>query len=103
MGGVPQRRGPLHERCVDLFERPDGTFGFEEFRRDFEDQGRWTAISYYSGKTYPTRNGDSARVICVDASGLFPVVALIEDKHPRMYAADGWCLPRAIPATSPDG
>ena len=46
---------PFHERCVDLFERPDGTFGFEEFRRDFEDQGRWTAVSYYSGKTYPTR------------------------------------------------
>src|SRR5208283_2733054 len=23
-----------HNRCVDLFERPEGTFGFEEFRRD---------------------------------------------------------------------
>ena len=45
----------FHERCVDLFERPDGTFGFEEFRRDFEDQGRWTAVQYYSGKRYPSR------------------------------------------------
>ena len=44
-----------HERCVDLFERPDGTFGFEEFRRDFEDQGRWTAVQYYSGKSYASR------------------------------------------------
>ena len=26
-------------RCVDLFRRPDGTFGYEEFRRDPEDQG----------------------------------------------------------------
>jgi hypothetical protein len=43
-----------HERCVDLFERPDGTFGFEEFRRDIEDQGRWTATAYYSGKGYPS-------------------------------------------------
>jgi hypothetical protein len=43
------------ERCVDLFERPDGTFGFEEFRRDFEDQGRWTATQYYSGKSYASR------------------------------------------------
>ena len=24
-------------RCVDIFMRPDGTFGFEEFRRDIED------------------------------------------------------------------
>jgi hypothetical protein len=26
-------------RCVDFFSRPDGTFGFEEFRRDPEDCG----------------------------------------------------------------
>jgi len=25
------------ERCVDVFKRPDGTFGFEEYRRDSED------------------------------------------------------------------
>ncbi|MFS3137068.1 hypothetical protein ACLRDC_17155 [Gluconacetobacter sacchari] len=23
-----------HDRCVDLFARPGGTFGFEAFRRD---------------------------------------------------------------------
>ncbi|MEP7171919.1 MAG: hypothetical protein ABI705_00385 [Aestuariivirga sp.] len=28
-----------HDRCVDLFERSDGTCGFEEFRRDVEDCG----------------------------------------------------------------
>jgi hypothetical protein len=44
-----------HERCVDLFARPDGTFGFEEFRRDVEDQGRWTATQYYSGKSFGSR------------------------------------------------
>ncbi len=28
-----------HDRCVDLFSRPDGSYGFEEFRRDVEDGG----------------------------------------------------------------
>lgn len=46
-----------HDRCVDLFIRPDGTFGFEEFRRDVEDQGRWTPVSYYSGSTFTTEAG----------------------------------------------
>jgi len=41
-------------RCVDIFSRPDGTFGFEEFRRDPEDMGAWTPISYFSGRRYPT-------------------------------------------------
>jgi hypothetical protein len=30
---------PQHDRCVDIFERPDRTFGFEEFRRDAQDAG----------------------------------------------------------------
>ena len=41
-----------HDRCVDLFRRPDGTFGFEEFRRDVEDAGAWTPVAYYSGVAY---------------------------------------------------
>jgi hypothetical protein len=44
-----------HDRCVDLFSRPDATCGFEEFRRDVEDRGEWTPVSYYSGKSYPSR------------------------------------------------
>jgi hypothetical protein len=43
-----------HDRCVDLFSRPDGSYGFEEFRRDTEDRGEWTPISYYSGSLYPS-------------------------------------------------
>jgi hypothetical protein len=39
---------------VDIFSRPDGTFGFEEFRRDPEDMGRWTPIAYYSVREYGT-------------------------------------------------
>jgi hypothetical protein len=37
-----------HDRCVDLFSRPDGSYGFEEFRRDVEDQGEWTPLYSYS-------------------------------------------------------
>jgi hypothetical protein len=46
------------DRCVDVFSRPEGTFGFEEFRRDPEDMGAWTPISYFSGREYPTE-GDA--------------------------------------------
>jgi hypothetical protein len=42
------------DRCIDIFSRPNGTFGFEEFRRDSEDMGVWTPISYFSGHEYPT-------------------------------------------------
>ena len=38
--------------CVDLFERPEGGFGFEHFRSDPEDGGRWTAIGGFSAVLY---------------------------------------------------
>ena len=41
-----------HDRCVDLFRRSDGSFGFDEFRRDVEDAGAWTPVAYYSGAAY---------------------------------------------------
>ncbi|MGO9134447.1 MAG: hypothetical protein ACLP8A_10420 [Methylovirgula sp.] len=44
-----------HDRCVDLFARPNGSYGFEEFRRDVEDGGEWTPIQYYSGASYPSQ------------------------------------------------
>ncbi|MBS0560055.1 MAG: hypothetical protein JSR21_08380 [Proteobacteria bacterium] len=44
-----------HDRCVDLFTRPDGTSGFEEFRRDVEDGGAWTPVTYFSGSAHPSR------------------------------------------------
>jgi hypothetical protein len=46
------------DRCVDIFKRPDGTFGFEEFRRDPEDMGSWTPIAYYPVREYLTE-GDA--------------------------------------------
>ena len=42
------------DRCVDIFVRPDGRFGFEEFRRDPEDMGAWTPVAYYSTKEFET-------------------------------------------------
>ncbi|MDF1792198.1 MAG: hypothetical protein P1U88_09830 [Thalassobaculaceae bacterium] len=43
-----------HDRCVDLFSRPDGSFGFEEFRRDPEDGGVWTPVQYHSALRFVT-------------------------------------------------
>ena len=45
-----------HDRCVDLFRRPDGSFGFEAFRRDVEDGGAWTPVAYYSGAAYALKD-----------------------------------------------
>lgn len=44
-----------HDRCVDLFRRPDGSFGFEAFRRDAEDAGAWTPIAYFSALRHSSR------------------------------------------------
>lgn len=32
--------------CVDVFQRPDGTYGFDEFRRDPEDVRGWFSIGH---------------------------------------------------------
>jgi hypothetical protein len=50
-------------RCVDVFARPDGTFGFEEFRRDPEDMGAWTPVSYFSGREYSTEDEAVAEAV----------------------------------------
>jgi hypothetical protein len=54
---------PSIDRCVDIFIRPDGTFGFEEFRRDPEDMGAWTPVAYFSAHSYETEEAalDAAR------------------------------------------
>jgi hypothetical protein len=44
-----------HDHCVDLFSRPDSSFGFEVFRRDVEDRGAWTPVHHYSSLSYPTQ------------------------------------------------
>jgi hypothetical protein len=44
------------DRCVDLFRRPDGFWGFEAFRRDPEDRGAWTPVSFHSGIAFASRD-----------------------------------------------
>jgi hypothetical protein len=61
-----------HDRCVDLFRRPDDTYGFEEFRRDVEDAGAWTPVQYYSHAVYPSEttalNAASKAVMWLEAA-----------------------------------
>ena len=41
--------------CVDVFERPEGDFGFQHFRGGAEDQGAWTPVgSPHTGEPTPT-------------------------------------------------
>lgn len=39
--------------CVDIFMRPDGTYGFDEFRRDPEDGRGWYSIGHHGTAEYP--------------------------------------------------
>ncbi len=39
-------------RCVDVFRRPDGTFGFEEYRRDVEDARGWFPVGFFGERVF---------------------------------------------------
>ena len=41
-------------RCVDVFVRSDGSFGFGEYRRDVEDGRGWFPISHTEHQVYAT-------------------------------------------------
>jgi hypothetical protein len=38
--------------CVDVFVRPDGTYGFDEFRRDPEDGRGWYSIGQHGSANF---------------------------------------------------
>jgi len=40
--------------CVDVTSRPEGGFSFKVFRKDPEDEGRWTLVADYSGFRFGT-------------------------------------------------
>lgn len=40
------------DRCVDVFQRQDGTFGFEEFRRDHEDLRGWFSLQQFGTRAH---------------------------------------------------
>ncbi len=43
-------------RCVDIFQRADNSFGFEIYRRDVEDLSGWFPIGGYVDNRYTTEN-----------------------------------------------
>lgn len=49
---------PDGNRCVDLFRRADGRFGFEEYRRDVEDPRGWAQVGAFGGRIF--RSEDEA-------------------------------------------
>jgi hypothetical protein len=61
------------DRCVDIFKRPEGTFGFEEFRRDPEDMGAWTPVRYFSGREYPAET-EALDAACEAVQWLAPLL-----------------------------
>ena len=45
---------PDGKECIDVFRRPDATFGFEKYRRDVEDCRGWFPTGYFSGVVFNT-------------------------------------------------
>lgn len=45
---------PDGDRCVDFFVRPDGTFGFEIYRRDTETLSGWFPIGDHFARLFET-------------------------------------------------
>jgi len=43
------------DRCVDIFQRADGTFGFDEFRRDPETKTGWFRIGHFENAVFASR------------------------------------------------
>jgi len=43
-------------RCVDLFRRPDGSYGFAEYRRDPEDGYGWRPAGAAPETRFPTKS-----------------------------------------------
>jgi len=49
------------DHCVDIFVREDGTFGFEEYRRDPEDVSGWFPLHRFSYQVFATAEGALAQ------------------------------------------
>ena len=52
------------DHCVDVFQREDGSFGFEEYRRDAED-ARWFSLQRYAGSTFASAESALAKARAV--------------------------------------
>ncbi len=40
-------------KCVDIFQRSDGSFGFAEYRRDFEETAGWRPVGGLAELVFP--------------------------------------------------
>jgi hypothetical protein len=49
------------DHCVDIFARDDGTFGFEEYRRDPEDLQGWFPLRRYSSLVFASQEDALAK------------------------------------------
>ena len=49
--------------CVDIFIRPNGTYGFDEFRRDPEDGRGWFSIGHHGSAEFSSVNETAAAAI----------------------------------------
>ena len=47
---------PTGDHCVDIFVREDGSFGFEEFRRDHEDLRGWFSLNLHRARSFPSKD-----------------------------------------------
>jgi hypothetical protein len=41
--------------CVDFIENDDGSFSYKAFRKDPEDEGKWTLTADYSATRFTTQ------------------------------------------------
>ncbi|WP_340119338.1 hypothetical protein [Pelagibius sp. 7325] len=69
---APSSYASGESRCVDVFRRPDGTFGFEEYRRDAEDARGWFAVGFFSDRVFDSEDAAlreaRARVVWLNAA-----------------------------------
>ena len=49
--------------CVDIFIRPNGTYGFDEFRRDPEDGRGWFSIGHHGSAEFGSVKETAAAAI----------------------------------------
>ena len=42
--------------CIDIFKRPDGSWGFEEYRRDAEDGSGWFMIGFMGEQRFESES-----------------------------------------------
>ena len=57
--------------CVDIFIRPNGSYGFEIYRRDIETLAGWFAIGTHIDTEYPTKHS-THQAACKSAPWLDP-------------------------------